>query len=57
MLGAELGQEVGRIIGQRIVDAEGPKIESTFSAEGTFRTIAVFEYEVNGIGNTSARNW
>ena len=35
MLGAELGQEVGRIIGQRIVDAEGPKIESTYSAEGT----------------------
>jgi|SRR5215467_1835778 len=130
MLGTELGQEVGRIIDQRIVDAEGPKIESTFSAEGTFRTIAVtdlgtylsiprsdgalygqgqgvltttdgqiatwvaqglgrftapqtirfrgsviyhtdssgsfafinnivavFEYEVNGIGNTSARNW
>ena len=130
MLGAELGQEVGRIIGQRIVDAEGPKIENTYSAEGTFRTIAVtdlgtylsisrpdgalygqgqgvlttidgqiatwiaqglgrfttphvirfrgsviyhtdssgslafinnivavFEYEVNGIGNTSARNW
>ena len=41
MLGAELGQEVGRIICQRIVDAEGPKIESTFSAEGTYRTIAV----------------
>jgi hypothetical protein len=30
MLGAELGQEVGRIAGQRIHDAEGPKTESTF---------------------------
>ena len=41
MLGAELGQEVGRITGQRVLDAEGPKIESTFSAEGIYRTIAV----------------
>lgn len=130
MLGAELGQEYGRIIGQRVLDAEGPKIESTFSAEGTYRGIevtdlgtyltiprpggalygqgqgvlttadgqiatwiaqglghftaprvirfrgsilyhtdstgtlaftnnivAVFEYEVNEVGNTSARNW
>jgi hypothetical protein len=130
MLGAELGQEHGCIIGQRVLDAEGPKIESTFSAEGTYRSIditdlgtywtiprtggalygqgqglltttdgqfvtwtaqglgrfiaprtiwfrgstfyqtdstgsiafinnlmAVFEYEVNAVGNTSARNW
>ena len=28
MLGAELGQENGRIIGQRVLDAEGPKIEA-----------------------------
>ena len=41
MLGAELGQENGRIIGQRVLDAEGPKIESTFSAEGIYRTIEV----------------
>jgi hypothetical protein len=41
MLGADLGQEVGRIIGQSILDAGGPKIESTFSAEGTYRTITV----------------
>jgi hypothetical protein len=39
VLGAELGQEHGRIIGQRVLDADGPKIESTFSAEGTYRTI------------------
>jgi hypothetical protein len=130
MLGPDLGQEQGRIIGQRVLDAEGPKIESTFSAEGTYRLIvvtdlgtywtiprtggalygegqglltttdgqfatwtarglgrftaprtiwfrgstfyqtdstgslafinnlmAVFEFEVNGVGNTSARNW
>jgi hypothetical protein len=37
MLGAELGREDGRIIGQRVLDAEGPKIESTFSAEGTIK--------------------
>jgi hypothetical protein len=36
-----LGQEHGHIIGQRVLDAEGPKIESTFSAEGTYRTIEV----------------
>jgi hypothetical protein len=41
MLGAELGQEDGRIIGQRVIDAGGPKIESTFSAEGIYRTIEV----------------
>ena len=41
MLGAELGQENGRIIGQRVLDAEGPKIESTFSTEGIYRTIEV----------------
>jgi hypothetical protein len=41
MLGAELGQEHDRIIGQRVLDAEGPKIESTFSAEGTYRSIDI----------------
>jgi hypothetical protein len=45
MLGAELGQENGRIIGQRVIDAEGPKIESTFSAEGIYRTIEVTNLE------------
>ena len=37
MLGPDLGQEQGRIIGQRVLDAEGPKIESTFSAEGIIK--------------------
>jgi hypothetical protein len=37
MLGAELGREDGRIISQRVLDAEGPKIESTFSAEGIIK--------------------
>jgi hypothetical protein len=41
MLGIELGHEDGRIIGQRVLDAEGPKIESTFSAEVIYRTIEV----------------
>ena len=41
MLGPDLGQEHGRIIGQRVLDAKGPKIESTFSAEGTYRLIDV----------------
>jgi hypothetical protein len=44
MLGAELGREDGRIIGQRVLDAEGPKIESTFSAEGIYRTIEVTDF-------------
>lgn len=30
MLGPDLGQEHDRIICQRVLDAEGPKIESTF---------------------------
>ena len=37
MLGAELGREDGRIISQRVLDAEGPKIGSTFSAEGIIK--------------------
>jgi hypothetical protein len=41
MLGEQLGEENGRITLQRVLDAEGPKIETSFSASGTYRTIDV----------------
>jgi hypothetical protein len=45
MLGAEIGHEEGQIIGRRVLDAEGPKIENTFNAEGSFRGI-----DINDLG-------
>jgi hypothetical protein len=41
MLGERVGEENGRITLQRVLDAEGPKIETSFSASGTYRTIDV----------------
>ena len=45
MLGAELGYEEGNIIGRRVLDAEGPKVENTFTADGNFRGV-----ETNDLG-------
>ena len=36
MLGNELGEDKGKIIGQRVLVASGPKIEVSFSAVGTY---------------------
>ena len=36
MLGNKLGDDKGKITGQRVLDATGPKIEVSFSAVGTY---------------------
>lgn len=36
MLGEQFGEIKGKIIGQRVLDAEGPKIETSVSATGNF---------------------
>jgi len=35
MLGNKLGEDRGKITGQRVLDATGPKIEISFSGVGT----------------------
>ena len=39
MLGNKLGEDRGKITGQRVLDATGPKIEVSFSAVGTYAGI------------------
>jgi hypothetical protein len=34
MLGDQIGEAKGKITGQRVLDVEGPKIESSLSANG-----------------------
>ena len=41
MLGNKLGEDRGKITGQRVLDATGPKIEVSFSAVGTYWTIPI----------------
>jgi hypothetical protein len=36
MLGNKLGEDKGKITGQRVLDATGPKIEASFSAVGSY---------------------
>lgn len=36
MLGTKLGEDKGKITGERILDATGPKIEVSFSAVGKY---------------------
>jgi hypothetical protein len=36
MLGNKLSEDKGKITGQRVLDASGPKIEVSFSAAGTY---------------------
>ena len=39
MLGNKLGEDMGKITGQRVLDATGPKVEVSFSAVGTYAGI------------------
>ena len=39
MLGKKLGEDKGKITGQRVLDATGPKIEVSFSTVGTYAGI------------------
>ena len=39
MLGHKLGEDKGKITGQRVLDASGPKIEVSFSDVGTYAGI------------------
>jgi hypothetical protein len=55
-----VAQGLGRFTAQRVIRFRGSVIYHTDSS-GTLafinNIVAVFEYEVNEIGNTSARNW
>jgi hypothetical protein len=39
VLGELIIEDRGRITGQRVLDVEGPKIETSFSAEGRYRGV------------------
>ena len=41
MLGTQIGEAKGKITGERIVDAEGPKIEYTFLASGRMKGVEI----------------
>lgn len=49
MLGNKLGQDKGKITGQRVLDATGPKIEISFSAVGTYAGLIVQILELIGL--------
>lgn len=55
-----VAQGLGRFIAPQIIRFRGSVIYHTDSSGSLAfinNIVAVFEYEVNGIGNTSARNW
>ena len=41
MLGNQIGEDKGKVTGQRVIDANGPKIEVSFSASGKYVGIDV----------------
>lgn len=43
MLGELIYESKGKIMGQRVLDTEGPKIETSFSASGTYKGNEVVE--------------
>ena len=43
MLGEQIGELKGKMIGQRVLDAEGPTIETSVSARGSIKGIQVIE--------------
>lgn len=53
MLGEQYGELKGKIIGQRVLDVEGPTIETSVSASGTIKGISVQEM-ITFIGSPTA---
>ena len=53
MLGEQYGELKGKIIGQRVLDVEGPTIETSISASGTIKGISVQEM-ITFIGSPTA---
>ena len=53
MLGELIGETTGKITGQRIVDLEGPTIETNVSSTGTLRGVPVTELLTYIAGPTS----
>ena len=43
MLGEQIGELKGKMMGQRVLDAEGPTIETSVSARGSIKGIQVIE--------------
>jgi hypothetical protein len=43
MLGEQYGELKGKVIGQRVLDVEGPTIETSVSASGTVKGMSVQE--------------
>ena len=43
MLGEQIGELKGKIMGQRVLDSEGPRMETTLSSTGSFRGTNVKE--------------
>lgn len=43
MLGEQIGESKGKITGQRVLDAEGPTIETTVAISGNFRGTQIGE--------------
>ena len=45
MLGDQIGEEKGKITGQRVLDVEGgiPKLETSFSATGKYKGVEVID--------------
>ena len=43
MLGEQIGELKGKIVGQRVVDSEGPRMETTLSSTGSIRGTNVNE--------------
>jgi hypothetical protein len=41
MLGDQIGEVKGKLTGQRVLDVEGPKIEYSFSANGTMKDVHI----------------
>jgi hypothetical protein len=41
MLGDQICEAKGKLTGQRVLDAEGPKIEYSFSASGTMKGVEI----------------
>jgi hypothetical protein len=39
MLGEQIGEEKGKVTSQRVLDAEGPKMEISFSGNGKYRGV------------------
>jgi hypothetical protein len=45
MLGEQIGELKGKIMGQRVLDSEGPRIETTLSSTGSVRGTNVKEID------------